>query len=165
MDQLKWVDEAKVQPVSKRLRQLEQLLSGLNYEVTLEVKALELPGAELHLSEVMRKCYPRSEPQAAKVTGVSAGELKTEVDACLTYEGDEHAGPRFTPARRTKLEQELLPAFWRELAELIAYEEAELHSYGNETGLPGYPVFWFFAFALHDRSQRRCVVITGSSSD
>ena len=63
------------------------------------------------------------------------------------------------------MEQELLPAFWRELAALIAYDEAELHEYPDETGLPGYRVFWFFAYVLHDRTRRRCVVITGSSSD
>ena len=58
---------------------------------------------------------------------VSLEELKTDVETCLRYEGDEHSGPRFTAARREKLEQELLPAFWRALAELISFEAAELH--------------------------------------
>ncbi|MCY1081564.1 hypothetical protein [Archangium lansingense] len=162
---LREVDKAKVRPVSKVLRQLERLVSGFNYSITLDVKALDLPGAELPLNEVMLACYPESQPHLVHVRQVSLEEMKTDVDSCLRYEGDEAAGPQFTAARREKLEQELLPAFWRGLAELIPYPEAELHSYPDERGLPGYVVFWSFAYVLHHRAQRRCVVITGSSSD
>ncbi|WP_143195230.1 hypothetical protein [Archangium sp. Cb G35] len=165
MGQLHGVGHANVRPVSEVLRRLEQLVAGYNYSVTLDVKALDLPGEELPLIEVMRTCYPESRPHLSKVRRVSLEELKTDVDACLRYEGDESSGPRFTAARREKLERELLPAFWRALAELIPYEEAELHDYPDETGLPGYSVYWFFAYVLHDRMRRRCVVITGSSSD
>lgn len=165
MGQLRQVDKAKVRPMSKVPRQLEALASGYNYVITLEVKALELPGAELPLNEVMRTLYPEGQPHLAKVRRVSLEELKTDIDTCLRYEGDESSGPRFTAARREKLERELLPAFWRALAELISYEEAKLHEYPSETGLPGYSVHWFFASVLHDRTRRRCVVLSGSASD
>ncbi|WP_375767711.1 hypothetical protein NR798_39480 [Archangium gephyra] len=165
MVQLREADKAQVRPVSKVLRQLERLVSGFNYGITLDVKALELPGAELPLNEVMRTCYPESQPHLAKVRQVSLEELTTDVETCLRYEGEAHAGPRFTAARREKLEQELLPAFWRALAELISSEEAELHDYPDERGLPGYRVFWSFTYVLHHRTRRRCVVITGSASD
>jgi hypothetical protein len=40
-----------------------------------------------------------------------------------------------------------------------------LYSYSSDVGLPGYCVFWFFAYLIHCLETNRCVVITGMASD
>ncbi|MDY7227623.1 hypothetical protein [Hyalangium rubrum] len=151
---------------TKVLRRIERLLAGgLNYVVTLDVKVLEPSGEELSWPEVVRRCYPESEPHTAKVRQVPLEEMKAEIDSSLGYEGDEGAGPRLTAAKRKQLGEELLPAFWSELEALLSLRDTDIYEYPSDKGLPGYTVFWFYAYVLHDRKQGRWIVLMGSSSD
>jgi hypothetical protein len=147
------------------LRQIEKLLYGINYAVTLSVSAAKLPTSDLPVNEMMSVLYPESTPHSATILPVRSEELVTDVTECLTYNGDASSGPQFTAKRFEQLSKILIPSFWQQLSDLAPLESSTIFSYSSDAGLPGYNVFWFFAYLVHHSDPSRCIVITGMSSD
>ena len=147
------------------LKQIEQLLYGFNYAVTLSVNAVTVPFIDLPINELMLSVYPASTPHLAIVLPIRAAELVTNVTTCLTYAGTQSSGPQFTADRLKKLSETLLPDYWRQLSALTPLDSSRIYTYGSDTGLPGYYVYWFFAYLVHYPNANRCVVITGMSCD
>ena len=113
----------------------------------------------------MAVLYPASTPHEATIVPVGPEALVTDVTECLTYDGDASSGPQFTGERIEQLTGKLIPNYWRQLGALVPLESSSFFSYSSYVGLPGYYVFWFFAYLIHHSDTRRCVVITGMSSD
>lgn len=159
------VADHDLQALRRVLKETEKLLYGTNYRVTLSANVALLPTASLPVVETLATLYPKSKPGKAKTTVVSIADFKSDVTNCLTYEGDSSSGPQFSPQNRLKLDEVLIPDLWREIAQFTPFEESDILSYNNDTGLLGYYVFWFFAYLIHCPSKRRCLILTGMSSD
>ena len=147
------------------LTRIEELLPGLNYVAILDVSAATIPNTKLPFNELMLSLYPASVPHDATIMKVSSVELVNDVNECLKYAGRDSAGPQFTDRRFKELTDTLLPQFWQQLNSITPLESALLYSYSSDVGLPGYYVFWFYAYLLHCPETNRCVVITGTASD
>lgn len=164
---------ANITPVADRemrslrgvLKEVEKLLYGLNYQVTLSANAASLPNDSLPVIETMATLYPDSDPCNAETAAASVANFKSDVTDFLTFEGDLSSGPQFTYQNRFKLNDQLIPDLWREIAQITPFEDSIIRSYNNDAGLPGYCVFWFFAYLIHSPSKGRCLVLTGMSSD
>ncbi len=159
------VAESDLRSLWRVLKETENLLYGINYHVTLSANVASLPNDSLPVIETMATIHPKSKPGKAETTIVSIADFKSDVTDCLTYEGDSSSGPQFSPQNRLKLNEMLIPDLWREIAQFTPFEESDILSYNNDTGLPGYYVFWFFAYLIHCPSKRRCLILTGMSSD
>lgn len=165
LQQIESLPECELQSFKATLKKIEKILYGLNYAVTLSVSAARLPTAELPVNELMRALYPESIPYDATIMPVSSEELVAEITECLAYEGDMGAGPQLTARRRAILLETMLPEYLRQLNVLAPLEASSLYSYSSDVGIPGYCVFWFFAYLIHHHDTKRCFVITGISSD
>jgi hypothetical protein len=164
-DQIVVASNGHLKSVNRLLNKIEKALYGLNYEATLSARVAELPSTNLPAVETIAKLYPDAEPAPDKFSHVTLNELKSDITERLTYEGDIGSGPQFTVKRRTHLTSELIPQLWTELDALTPLEESACVSYNCDIGLPGYYVFWSFAFLIHCPQSNRCSVITGMSSD
>jgi hypothetical protein len=153
---------AALRPVLRVLRKIEGHLDGGNYSVTLDLKVVDLPSEELPMAEVMVTCYPESRPNPTMFSRVSPDEMRKDVEACFGYES-EPMRPALRSRWRAKLDTQLIPAYWLGISQLITRPNAAVYAYSDETGLPGYHTFWFFAYLIH--AGRRCVVVTGKASD
>src|SRR5580698_10582822 len=95
--------KAALRPIRKTLTRMEGLLSGGHYNVTLDVKAVELPLMKLPVAEVMLTCYPGSRPDPAAVGKVTTDQMRVDVEACFHFEGFPGSEPApasgFTPAK------------------------------------------------------------------
>lgn len=165
MAKIQVVPDHDLHALRSTMEKIEKTLFGRNYVVTLAVGAVTVPMSEFPVAEVMRTLYPETTPHETAVQAVQPDQLITNVTRFLASEGDEGAGPQFTPIRRNQLNDNLIPEYWRQLNALSPLESSILISYNGDTGLPGYFVFWFFAYLIHDAEKSRCVVITGMASD
>jgi hypothetical protein len=159
------VADRELAALRRVLDQIEKVLYGLNYQVTLSAKAVALPHHSLPVIETMATFYPKSKSGMAQTMAITVEELKSGVIDCLTYEGDSSSGPQFCDLNRLRLNDLLIPDMWSEISAITPIEECTILSYNDDTGLPGFYVFWFFAFLLHCPANGRCLVITGMSSD
>ncbi len=151
--QIKPLPESDLHGFRSTLNQIEKVLYGSNYAVSLSVCGAMLPAtSELPINELMSVFYPSSTPQNAKISRVSSEELTADVTQCLTCEGSYSA-------------EALMPEYWRQLNALVPLDSSSIYSYDSDVGLPGDYVFWFFAYLIHNPNANRCVVITGMSSD
>ncbi len=165
LQQIEPLGEPDLVPIRSTLTQIEKLLYGYNYAITLSVNAATLPVSNLPIKELMTVFYPESTPHNAKILPVGSEALVNDVTECLTYDGDASAGPQFTGERIEQLTGTLIPNYWRQVGALAPLESSSIFSYSSDVGLPGYYVFWFFAYLIHHSDAGRCVVITGMSSD
>jgi uncharacterized protein (TIGR02996 family) len=158
-----WVGLVRRQPVADAveaaLKQLESLLTGLNYVVDFGIyRVPRMPDAtsERYISEALGP--------GAVVGGlqpVTRAELLGEVERCLRYPGTEGHGPDASTLRS--------PEFDRNVRVILDYlersvaESSEVVTFWLREGHPFYPVMWDFAFVF---LKAHCaVVFLGSSSD
>ena len=92
---------------------------------------------------------------------VDATEMMSAIENCLTYEGDEGAGP--DPEVIQSEEFRLLLGKWMMDLEAFANDATCLSSFSLRSGHPFYPVFWHFAFVIE--AAIGVIVLVGSSSD
>jgi hypothetical protein len=162
---IKPVSDLELRPLRYILSEIETLLYGINYQVTLSANAARLPHAILPVIETMMTLYPGSEPESSDTKAASVNELKAVVTDCLQYEGDSSSGPEFNNRKRTRLNDNLLPDLWAAVNAILPLKECNIISYSSDVGIPGYPVYWFFAYLIHCSKCGRCLVLAGTSSD
>jgi len=159
------IADRELRSLRRVLEQVEELLYGFNYQVTLSANAASLSHDALPVIETMTTLFPDSEPGNAETAATSIADFKSDVIDCLTYEGRLSSGPQFSDGSRSKLNDQLIPDVWREIDAITPIEACSILSYDSDTGLPGDNVFWFFAYLLHCPANGRCLVFAGMSSD
>lgn len=145
--------------------QLETVLYGLNYQVTVEAAGREYSAGGLPINEIMRVMYPYSEPHLATLTPIERETMEAAVTASFNWEGDSGSGPNFTPEEREKMNAQLLPSLIEGLARLAPSETSDVYSYSSDVGLPGYYTYWFEAYVLHDTESGTVLCFTAVASD
>jgi uncharacterized protein (TIGR02996 family) len=158
-----WVALVRRQPVpdavEAALTELESMLGGLNYVVSLAVHRVPVApdappekyiGAALGPGAVVAGIHP-----------VNGEELLAQVEECLRYPGTTGHGPDAPVLRSSEFEGRL--------GEVLSYlrrsvgESNLVSAFTLRSGHPFYPVMWDFAYVL---VKAHCaVVFMGASSD
>ena len=145
--------------IDAALRELSDLLDGLNYVVSLTLyRVPPFPGASA------TECIASAFCPGVVVGGcgpVSGPEMLAEVEATLRYAGDSGAGPR-PAALRSKRYEELLRIVLAHFSEASATATI-IEQFWFREGHPHYTVFWDFAFVI--AGPHGAEVFVGSSSD
>jgi hypothetical protein len=140
----------------EELRQIEHLLYGLNYTVSLRLYGPS--NSEQGLIETLKKLISE-ECELSGVLQTSLTEAKTVMTNCLLYQGDEDSKPLELDSKKAEIVKLL-----DNMLSTISFENAEMVvEFGFKQGHPAYPVFWDFAYDIHVKDQRW--IFVGCSSD
>ena len=138
------------------LRQIEHLLYGLNYAVSLRLYGPS--DSEQGLIETVKKLISED----CEISGIlltSSTEAKIVITNCLLYKGDEGSQPLELDSKKTAIINLL-----NKILSTIGFENAEMVvQFGFKQDHPAYPVFWDFAYDIHVQDKRW--IFVGCSSD
>lgn len=141
---------------SDELKQIEHLLYGLNYAVSLRLYGPS--NSEQGLIETLKKLIAE-DCEISGVLRTSSTEAKTVMTNCLLYKGDEGSQPLELDSKKTEIINLL-----NKMLSTIGFENAEMVvQFGFKQGHPAYPVFWDFAYDIHVKGKRW--IFVGCSSD
>ncbi len=139
-----------------QIKELEELLYGVNYQVTLNLYgpfALEV-SLETALATAISQHVSLRPPVPSSVP-----EIRADIVDCLLYEGEPYSGPLDLAGKRERV-LELV----EEIFSLIHLSDAMLiQIVCFENDHPGHPVWWEFVYEV--RTQEGFWVFMGSSSD
>lgn len=141
---------------SDELKQIEHLLYGLNYAVSLRLYGPW--NSERGLIETLKKLISE-DCELSGVLRTSSDEAKTVITNCLLYKGDEGSKPLELDSNKEEIIKLL-----NNMLSMIGFENAEMVvEFGFRQGHPAYPVFWDFAYDIHVKDKRW--IFIGCSSD
>jgi hypothetical protein len=141
---------------SEELKQIEHLLYGLNYAVSLRLYGPS--NSEQGLIETV-KMLISEECELSSVVRISSNEAKTVMTNCLLYKGDEGSKPLELDSKKAEIIKLL-----NSILSTIGFENADMVvEFAFKQGHPAYPVFWDFAFDIHVKDKRW--IFVGCSSD
>lgn len=141
---------------SHELNQIEHLLYGLNYAVSLRLYGPS--NSEQGLIETLKKLISE-DCEISGVLQTSSNAAKTVITNCLLYKGDEGSKPLELDSKREEIIKLL-----NNLLSTIGFESAEMVvEFCFIQGHPAYPVFWDFAYDIHVKDKRW--IFVGCSSD
>jgi hypothetical protein len=154
----KWRHGAAIMNLELVLKELAELLYGLNYAVFLRLYRMPFSGAGLE-EYVAQALGP-----TAVVGGslpVTGQELLAEIEKSLRYAGDSGSGPHQSALHSKKFEELLGKIF--SYFEYVVSGANLVEQFWLKEGHPDYPVFWDFAYII--AGTHEAVVFIGSSSD
>jgi hypothetical protein len=141
---------------SDELKQIEHLLYGFNYAVSLRLYGPS--NSEQGLIETLKKLISE-ECEISGVLRTSSNEAVIVMTNCLLYKGDEGSQPLELDSKKTEICNLL-----DKILSTIGFENAEMIvEFGFKQGHPAYPVFWDFAYDIHVKDKRW--IFVGCSSD
>jgi hypothetical protein len=136
---------------------------GFNYEVTLGIEIFDNCITQQDINTAIKKVFPNSNPESITPIIVTVEDFWKEVNDTFDYRGDNY-GVSLTLDDKQETE---LGAMQGEIINFINNylgEEPTIYSLPFLEGVPGYPVFWEYRYAILDRSGT-CLFFYGSSSD
>ncbi len=146
------------------LAELEELLEGLNYTVSLKTYPLEYSSGKLGEWYVTQALGP--EVTINGINPVKAPVLLNNVETCLCYEGSWHNGHQEYGPDSTSLSSKRFKLLLSDLIEALKEKTARAELVAEiliKDGHPFYPVFWDFAYVIVGAGGP--IVLIGSSSD
>lgn len=144
------------------LRRLQRLMYGYNYEVTLGVTVFDACSSTEDFKANLKKEFPKSQPDKVQLVEMAAADLWETIQAAFDYRGDAGAGLKLSEEKESNLKEEQKKYF----GFLKSYlgPGTKVFNYPDETGIPGYPVYWDFRFLVMT-PDKKCLFIYGSASD
>jgi len=144
------------------LRKLQRVLRGNNYVVTLGVEVFNNCD---HLEEVklrIKNTFPHSKPESVVPVPMTQDEFWEDIENGLEYRGDESAGLRLSESGLRKFSTLKLEYinFLRDRIE----PDSGIYAYPDESGIPGYPVWWDFRYIILSPGSD-ALFVYGSASD
>lgn len=150
------------QNLNTTIYELQQLLYGYNYEVIFGVEIFNNCDNLEEFKVQLKKKFPGSKPESVTPIPVTTADLLDEIEFALDYRGDNAAGVQLSGS---KLERFLhLKAFLLNFINESIHPDSKVYSYPDETGIPGYPVWWDYRFILFS-GGRKALFIYGAASD
>lgn len=142
--------------------QLEHLMYGHNYEVTLGIDSLgKCAGLEDVKSKIIEK-HPDARANDVTPVPCSLDDFWEEINFALNYRGDHTAGLTI-PADKLGDFEKLQAEYKNYIKEHIS-ETTRTFFYPDDKGIPGYAVFWEFRFILMNENEQS-LFLYGASSD
>lgn len=135
---------------------------GYNYEVHFGIELFDDCKTYQEFSVRLKSRFPTSRPEKIEPIIFDLKSFWEEINYGLQYRGDNSSGLILTNQKQVEVEaeQKVYTDFLREFIS----DNSQIFTYPDETGIPGYPVFWEYRFIVfNDRNQ--CLFIYGSSSD
>jgi hypothetical protein len=141
---------------------LEHIMYGHNYQVKFGVDLFqECPDLE-EFKIRLKKKYPRTKPESVALITMTISDFWDEIDVGFTYRGDDAAGLNLSKKEEENLE--ILQKEYKDLTAKYIVDAKSILSYPDETGIPGYPVYWDYRFILQLRDDT-FLFIYASASD
>jgi hypothetical protein len=142
-------------------KQLEEVLYGYNYEVSLIDLITEWDEKE-SLNDTLTRVLLLGKIKTSQLQPYSKEALISEVVTKLSYSGDTGHGPYFDD-KRQELFEKLISAYKADLHNWIDQVDLILSFWINETH-PDF-VFWGYAFFIENLKRKSCRILIGTSSD
>jgi hypothetical protein len=138
---------------------LEPMLFGFNYCVFLKVYRCDIGGDATPLDAIQKVLGAEAIPGG--LIESNKHELRTEIDDCIRFRGDEGSGPDLLVLDSNEFKEAVTRMVTA--LEVEADRASKIYQFWLKEGHPDYPVFWDYAYVL--MQDRRAVVLVGSSSD
>jgi hypothetical protein len=148
--------------IKQVLERLEHLMYGYNYCVTYGIDVFDSCTTIKEFNIKLKQTYRDSRPSETKLTRVEIIDFWEEIDFGLTYRGDDTSGLKLSAEKEEQLlgEQSKYKTFIKD----YITGSTKIYSYLNEGDIPGYVVWWGYAFVLLN-DDRPTVFVYGSASD
>jgi hypothetical protein len=152
----------QVDGIRDTLKRLERLMYGHNFEVTFGIEIFEACDNYIKFMDRLKKRLPEALPENQTLIPHDFDSVIAAIQVCFDYRGDVGAGLVLTERRN----QQVLIEQQKYLAFVSAFSAGAVNafSYPDETGIPGYPVWWDFRFILFNE-KKQCLFIYGAASD
>ncbi len=148
--------------IKETIDRLQHLIYGYNYQVTYGIDDFDLCDTLDVLINKLKEMYSDSVPNETALILFSTKDFWEEVDFGLTYRGDHTSGLILTVEKESQLliEQKKYKAF----IETYVSGSTKIYNYSDSIGIPGYIVWWGYAFLLLN-NDRPSLFIYASASD
>jgi hypothetical protein len=152
----------QVDEIKEALRRLERHMYGHNFEVTFGIEIFEACDNYVDFKDRLRTRFPDASPENQTAIPHDFDSVIADIQVCFDYRGDDGAGLVLNERRNQQvlIEQQKYLAFIR----TFSSGAVNAFSYQDETGIPGYPVWWAFRFILFN-DKMQCLFIYGAASD
>jgi len=144
------------------LKDIEKLLRGCNYHVTLCFAELsgcsDLAGAKSRIREI----FPGSRPEELRINPVEEDSMWEDIDAGFNFRGDETSGLALDETGVALLAE--MTGKYKTFIKKYLNNGAKFFFYPRDCGIPGYPVFWNYSFIILN-ADGRSVFLHGAASD
>jgi len=149
--------------IDRLINQIQKLMYGLNYEVTLGIEILEDCVSFEDINYVIKMKFPKTTIESITFIPVTEQDFWDDINEKFDYRGDGIGSYlKLTTEKETalKLKQNDL----RKFISKYIIKDTNIYSYPFLEGIPGYPVYWEYSFVLLNPSGNS-LFIYGSSSD
>ena len=155
-------DTISVKDLNTVLEKLQQAHNGKNYQASFGIEIFNNCQTLQEVKSGLKDKFPHSKPESIVPVPITEDEFWKEIEYALEYRGDESHGIQFSEAELKKyfLLKEAYTNFLRASIE----PDSEFYSYPDETGIPGYPVFWDFRLIILTKGAN-ALFVYGSASD
>jgi hypothetical protein len=144
------------------LYRLEKIMYGHNYEVIYGMDIFDNCSTIDEFNRHLKTAYPNSKPENATLIPITVDDFWEEINFGLTYRGDNNAGLELNEKEQDKFDE--LQKKYKDFICKHIDDKSQFYSYPDETGIPGYPVFWDYRFAIQS-SASKFLFIYASASD
>ncbi|MGN6291321.1 MAG: hypothetical protein ACTHMV_01150 [Chitinophagaceae bacterium] len=135
---------------------------GYNYEITLGFEEYSPCNNPADLWQYLRQSYPLVRADQLALQPCSEKEFWTILDECFVFPGELSKGYGFNAGTVEKI-QPLVSAYQQAISFYLTGTSQFYHCAWLK-GIPGYPVWWDYCFAI-DTGNARFLFIYGSASD
>jgi TIR domain len=153
--------------VKTALCRLEELMMGDNFEVCLGIELFTECSTYDTFNKQIRKVFPKSRPELAKVTQIDQQYFWEKINYCLNYHGDIDPGldaKQCKAIKEHKIQIEREQKVYTSFLSAFINEKARFFSYPDTQGIPGYPLWWDYRFIIFNEADQ-CLFTYGSASD
>lgn len=144
------------------LERLEHLMYGYNYQVTLGLKTFDECSTIEDFKRNLKKEFADSQPDKIQLIEMTHADFWEEIEFALNFRGDKTAGLELNKKEELILQEEQKK--YIDFLKSNIGSTTKVFSYPDETGIPGYPVYWDFRF-LTMTVDKKCLFIYGAASD
>lgn len=149
--------------IEEIISELEYILCGLNYQTTFGINVLNDCSTTDVFRNQLQQIYSSSNALHAELNIVTQHEFLTEIDYGLDFRGV----PQYFGFEVNKEENGILLEIQKRYLTYIFNHISDstlIYSYPEDKGIPGYVVYWRFAFAIINANSPS-LFIYGSASD
>lgn len=149
--------------IDKLLNQIQKLMYGVNYEVTLGIEVFENCFSLGDANHAIRVTFPNANIESITPIRLTDQEFWDDINEKLDYRGDG-IGNFLKLSTQKETELKLKQNEFRQFISEYIIKDTKIYSYPFLEGVPGYPVYWDYTFLLLNTTGH-CLFLYGSSSD
>ena len=147
--------------IKEIIERLEHLMYGHNYEVCLGIDVFDGHSFDDFKKSIKAK-YPNTNPDKYPLTELTEQELFEDIKDKFDYRGDHGAGLTLTNEKENELKD--IQNKYIDFIKQFTSNNSKFYYYSDPDGIPGYPVFWEYRFAVFN-DKDKILFVYGSSSD